>query len=389
MLTHAATKIYTDHIRKPLSKVLFGKKSLSLLTRCELQNRTRDDILQYCLVGESECVHVSEPMYADELPTTLRKMIGTWNLTSSFVIELADVNLVGPNALTISQENEYLLENAEGSSNRITDELLRTVKGGVLPRYRDGSPDYDYLVSLVGPWSREFFHWFADYLPQLRQIETYEAMTGKRPHILIPSSPPNWLIESLDLLDVSPDRRIRWTGGRLHINRLVVPSLPHQTEAVAPTRGYIHSPLALAKLTERIKSAISPTDRPTDLGTRFYVSREGQLTRNVHNEDALMSLLSDYGFEKVRPEKWTLREQIAAFAEAEIVVGPHGAGLLNVAYADDAALVELFGQRTVPCFFEIASGLGIRYGAVQGEQVGEEINVSPSRVETALQRVLN
>jgi hypothetical protein len=340
MLTGAATELYTDHVREPLSTVLFGPERLSLLTRQGLQDRTRNDILGWWSVGECERVHISEPAYADELPAALRKMVMTWRFDPSFVTEVAEIDLVGPNALAISRSNEYLLENAEGSRIRVTDELLRTAKSGVLPRYRGGRADNDHLVSLVGPWSREFFHWFADYLPRLQRLKAYEAETGTRPLVLVPSFPPNWLVESLDLLSVPPERRVRWTGGRSHVDRLVVPSLPYQTETVAPAEGYIHSPSALEWLAERLERAVSPADRPSGLGTRFYVSREGQPTRHIHNEDALLPLLSDYGFEKVLPETWTLREQIAAFAEAEAVIGPHGAGLLNAIYAEDAARVS-------------------------------------------------
>ena len=52
----------------------------------------------------------------------------------------------------------------------------------------------------------------------------------------------------------------------------------------------------------------------------------------------------------------TVAAQVRAFAEAECVVGPHGAGLTNLAFAPPgAAVVELFaGDYVNECFWALA-----------------------------------
>jgi capsular polysaccharide biosynthesis protein len=104
----------------------------------------------------------------------------------------------------------------------------------------------------------------------------------------------------------------------------------------------------------------------------------------VVNETALRPVLRDHGFAVVRPEEWSLREQVATFATAEAVCGPHGAGLLNAVYGPDAALLELFGARTNPCFYAVAAGLDRRYAAHRATAAGDHLRVAPDRLAALL-----
>ena len=104
---------------------------------------------------------------------------------------------------------------------------------------------------------------------------------------------------------------------------------------------------------------------------RLYVTRgETRHTRRVKNEGALLSLLEPLGFERIDPGSMTPAAQVRAFAEAECVVGPHGAGLTNLAFAPPgAAVVELFARDYVnECFWALACTVeGLRYRYVVGD----------------------
>jgi capsular polysaccharide biosynthesis protein len=61
---------------------------------------------------------------------------------------------------------------------------------------------------------------------------------------------------------------------------------------------------------------------------------------------------------------------VRAFAEAEYIVGPHGAGLTNLAFAPPgAAVVELFaGDYVNECFWALACTVeGLRYRYLVGD----------------------
>jgi capsular polysaccharide biosynthesis protein len=84
----------------------------------------------------------------------------------------------------------------------------------------------------------------------------------------------------------------------------------------------------------------------------------------VVNEDALVSALRGLDFEVLVPGTLSFREQVAVFSEAEIVVGPHGAGLANALFMPKgSAMLELhhpdFGR--LPYYERLAGTLGIHY----------------------------
>lgn len=386
-------RLYTDHLREYLAHAIGQHRTL---TRRDLVESTPAYVTDVTFVDERETVTLSPPLSLGPLPQAVREKVGEWTFDRPFVATLRDVQLVGPHALPIASDGAYVLEATDGSSARAADEVVRTLAARRLP-VRRGSPDSTLAtaVSLAGPWSREFFHWFADYLPRLRSLERHVEETGAEPPLLLPADPPTWIAESLDLLGIPERRRLSWQGGRVAVRRLVVPSLPRHVESTAPDAGYIQSPRALAWVAERLWEGIgdrlreTAEDRP-DVGRRLYVSRAGQSARSVVNETELRSTLVNYDFEVVHPEEWSLTEQIVAFAAADVVCGPHGGGLTNVIHTPrDATLLELFGARTNPCFYAIASGLGRRYAAYQATAEGDHLRIDPGQLTDLLAHALN
>jgi capsular polysaccharide biosynthesis protein len=75
---------------------------------------------------------------------------------------------------------------------------------------------------------------------------------------------------------------------------------------------------------------------------RVYISRRGATARPLRNETQLIGNLERLGFEIFSGYGMTLDEQAAAFGSARLIVGPHGSGLINAAFAPaGATLLEL------------------------------------------------
>jgi capsular polysaccharide biosynthesis protein len=233
-------------------------------------------------------------------------------------------------------------------------------------------------VSLAGPWSDEFFHWFVDYLPRLLVVEEYIKRSNIEPVYLVPSNRPTWLSRSLELLGISDNRINLWNDKRAIVDHLLLPSLWRHTQSTAPPEGYIHSPRSIREVGSRLRENIQGEAAKNSIGTRLYVSRSDATTRDVVNESELQPIFDEYGFDVVHPEKWSLDEQIATFAEADVVAGPHGGGLTNVMYTPDPTVMEFFGQNTNPCYYGLFAGNGWEYGLVNGGEVGSNIRVKPA-----------
>lgn len=92
-----------------------------------------------------------------------------------------------------------------------------------------------------------------------------------------------------------------------------------------------------------------PTPRRRIAGRRLFVSRAGGggVVPRLRNEAEILAALRPRGFEPVLAERLTMAEQIALFSGAEMVCGPHGAGLANMLHAPaDAILIEILNR---PC----------------------------------------
>ena len=107
-------------------------------------------------------------------------------------------------------------------------------------------------------------------------------------------------------------------------------------------------------------------------GRRLFVLRNAVATRRLRNQERIAALLqSNFGFEVVDPAAMTLAEQVAAFRDAAVVMGPHGSGLANAVFAQRLALlVEIFHTDLQPFYRSLAHALGSRYVILQGERAG-------------------
>ncbi len=117
---------------------------------------------------------------------------------------------------------------------------------------------------------------------------------------------------------------------------------------------------------------------------RLYVARRH---RGLANDAEVWAFLQGLGFERLEPMTW--EDNIHAFAQAEIVVGPHGAGLSNVVFCPPGAqLLELLpGDRPFPYFYSAASAAGMRYRGLLMSPLlpeGSEYQRLPSDTEQAV-----
>lgn len=101
-------------------------------------------------------------------------------------------------------------------------------------------------------------------------------------------------------------------------------------------------------------------------GRRIYVSRRDATgMRGIVNEDAVCDLMLRHGFEVITPGELTVDEQIVAFRDAEVIAGPHGAGLTNLVYCRSGSktrVIELLQSSYVPGFYiRICQAKGLDY----------------------------
>lgn len=124
-----------------------------------------------------------------------------------------------------------------------------------------------------------------------------------------------------------------------------------------------------------LRTALGVAAKPRG-NKRIYVARGAAPRRRVLNEPAVERLLAGYGVTAVNPGALSFTDQVALFADAEIVVGAHGAGLTNAVFmGPGGALIELtHDKRVVWTYHEVAGAAGLNYACIVADAVTNEKN---------------
>ena len=172
--------------------------------------------------------------------------------------------------------------------------------------------------------------------------------------------------QALSLMGIREDQLLEAKEGSvIQADRLICPALVNNFE-LAHLRGYelynkrympCWSGSAYAFLRE--KNGIGGKEA----GKLIYISRNRSARRRIINEEALLPLLNTYGFETCYLEEMSLREQAECFANARMVVAPHGAGLVNLVWSRAGTVVlELYPEFDHdPSFRLLAASLNLDY----------------------------
>ena len=298
-----------------------------------------------------------------------------------FVCELRDATVFAPVGLATTREGEVvrdvnapsLFENGyfqHALSMTVASQGVRACRNG-LPSSSDDTPSVDVACSLCPLWPN-YYHWTVECLPRLWAVAEYERLTGREPRLVLPPDPPRWLRESLVLAGFPQERWLALGHDRIRVNRLVVPTFP------GPTPAEI----------EWIRDRILAGTETTGEHPRIYITRNDVTRRRVRNERAVIDTLSRFGIEPYALEELSVAEQARLFAEAELIVGPHGAGFANLLYASDAAVVELFGKKTPTTFVRLADALDLPYARLRCRSTHVDLTVDVDSLLEAVEKLV-
>ena len=201
-------------------------------------------------------------------------------------------------------------------------------------------------------FSKHYYHLLTDHLPSLFMLGRLDWDFGGDVKLLL-AEPltkaeeyfvPRLCPEGVEIRLLNPDRLYRLE------NYLYVSHLSRRSAGCLP-QDYLEPFLELC----------APS-RPRRPDKRIFISRATSGRRRIVNEEELYSGLARYGFECHRLEDLSIEEQIALFYDAEMVVSPHGAGLVNLLFSSRAKVLELFpGPLIRPHYYYICKSLGLDY----------------------------
>jgi hypothetical protein len=256
-----------------------------------------------------------------------------------FRARLSEARVAGVEPLVLTADCQAVLASTFDREQLEANPVMH----GRLPRARRQRGVHAVLTN---QWARNHFHWLLDTLPRAALLPLDEL---RHEPVIVPAGLSPDQVGSLERVGLDRSRLMAFDGGHLQVSELVFPSLVGGTGN--PPRW------ALEWLRERLV----PSPRQT--GRRLYISRADAAWRRVANEAELVAALERRGFERIIPGSLPMLEQLRTFAEADVIVGPHGAGLVNLLGARPGArVIELFDERYVNgCYYALADALELSY----------------------------
>jgi capsular polysaccharide biosynthesis protein len=265
------------------------------------------------------------------------------------MVELREGAVVRDGSFVFTARNELLRE----SVDRLASISDLTASRSRLEAELDATPPepLDETVAVLGcQRARNYFHWWIDVLAKCWAIRNSPYRSCR---LVTPPLSEDFQWESLRLLrqgttpltrPVQRFRRLLYADGLTQ----------GASQAIAPQA------VEFAKWC-RTALELSPAE-----GRRaVFVSRRLARHRRLLNEDEVAAALGP-DFERVDLETLRVREKAALFAEAGLIVAPHGAGLTNLLFCErPTPVVELVHDDDPPLVFSrLAELLGHPYVAV-------------------------
>jgi capsular polysaccharide biosynthesis protein len=208
-----------------------------------------------------------------------------------------------------------------------------------------------------------YFHWLVECLGRFYLLEKSRF----KPDFYLLSHHLPFQKQFIQMLGIDEHKILRLPAGTLvQADEVIVPSFINNWEAI-DFRG--HSSCQKQWLPHWIgdlyRDQISLESENPDRArpTKIYVSRALAGYRSIENEDQLLGMLQQKGYHIYHLEKLSVREQIALFSNASIVLGAHGAGFANVLFCRRNTIVcELFPQYYHDASFKVlAQALDLQY----------------------------
>ena len=203
-----------------------------------------------------------------------------------------------------------------------------------------------------------YFHWLFEIMPNILHVLS-KVPEGK---ILISTKSPNYVLNALELL----------IGHEKYKSKIIVSRHPLKIANLIMPQVEVYSGFVNPKDIEKLRIDFrGKVDKTEDNTTGFYyISRSQTKKRKLSNEIELEQRLKDLGFKIIYAEDMLFRDQIICFLKARFIIGPHGAGLSNMIWANSPCEInEIFPFGVFnDCYARLAVTLGFGYDYISCEQ---------------------
>jgi hypothetical protein len=288
-----------------------------------------------------------------------------YTLDAAYRVELRDAEMIG-HGVVITKKGEAVLE-----STLFQQSYLRRshVEHLIVGRRFLDTERFDAVVPLTNFLDLSYFHWTLEAVGRLALVE--DQLKDPVWKVLISEREHRYLRNTIAFLFGLEDSRVvSSTAKRKVMARCLMVSNPH-SRSVPGAGVEVYPPEHLRWLNTRGHERIGGV-RPER--RNIVISRRKQIGRKITNEEVLLQRFPQLDLEFVTLEDLDVREQVDTFAHAGVIIAVHGAGLANLVYATDAAVIELYPTplqaKNSAYFVQIAACLGLSHLVLHYEGTG-------------------
>lgn len=318
----------------------------------------------------------------------------TWGFNQAFVAELRQVVVLGSYALPVTSDgkivsdvihwdphsdlfpNREMVRAVRATGSELPFQFLRALGS---PSSIGSLPTLECACVVRGRQGMNYYSWLLKHLARLRGVRKYEQETGNTVTLIVPPNLPEYAQETLRILGYE-SQCITWHGGPVQVDKFVVPSHPEPTPE---TIQWIQS----------VGRQLAPPDQPGNRDTNgwIYISRQKAGRRRLENYSEIELVFEQYDVTPIRCEELPLEEQVRVFREADGVIGIHGAGLSNIIWGDDLAVIEIFNNAGKTVYRNLSDVMDHKYDHVFGEpvenadsEINHDIILNPDEIATTI-----
>ena len=358
-------KKYVDKGRNRLTKVLgrivphntqYKPTGVCRIDLQKLNELDTSEVKAHVVYPQAETtLNISESLFAacSEYWKPKRKVV-----TDYIVVELPNGRIYTDNESSVAVISKYkrVVEHVSLSleNGKVTEPNLNNIfeQRYFTPPHKLNGTVYSLLTGGAG--LNNISHWFVDVLPRLHLLRK-SGLYDEIDWFLVPSLRYEYQRETFELLGIPAEKLV--PGDQYpHVaaDRLIASTAPRGNFTLVPTW-----------LCDYIQSSFMPLadadDEPVEDMPYVYISRSDSSFRNVLNEKELVEKIEPYGFKTMISSQYSIKQKIKIFANAKVVMGACGAGLINFMFCKPGTTaIEIFNEGFIlEPFYDIANKVGL------------------------------
>lgn len=329
---------------------------------------------------------IGRPVFPDKLAPNYLSRIRRHDIPAPVLAEVPNVRLLAPFGAGYDERHRLIYETTVPSDYRVE----KAVSLGTHFRSRRVRPDKELEIacSFLYRWDDNYGHWVYEVLPRAQGVLEWQRRNGTKVPVLVRKDGDPIQRESLRMLGFEESQFVPFDAECILVRNLLISSFRHN--------ALVASPRGLRWLRDTLLQSLGMNPEPTPSDRRrVLVLRPRSVARSMVNDAEVGELLARHGFESFYLERLSFAEKVRLFAQAELVVAPHGAGLSSLVFCKRAAIIELVGRHINHAhFFGLAGSLGHKFGVLVNPdspfslyQQRENIRVDLGALERAVARM--